>query len=83
MCKSSSFTGFVVSKHVKQYKAELALLPIVVYTVNELLSRFQQKIEDPVEIMDINCLVKSLFLNDLMLGYHWQLTCKISKELEN
>ncbi|KAF4799318.1 hypothetical protein TURU_055772 [Turdus rufiventris] len=36
--------GLVVSKHVKQYKAELAFLPIVVYTVNELLSRVQQKI---------------------------------------
>lgn len=83
MCKSSCFMGFVVSYHVEYYKAELAFPPIVIYTVKEISSRFQQKVWDPAEMTNIHSLVKSLFLNDLILGYHWQLTCKISKDLEN
>ncbi|CAN8184790.1 unnamed protein product [Coccothraustes coccothraustes] len=49
--------GFLVSYHVKQYRAELAFPPVVICAVNEVLSRFQQKVQDPVEMMNIKSLV--------------------------
>lgn len=68
MCKSSCFTLFAVSYHVKQCKVELAFPPIVVYTVNKVFVKTPAKSLRSVKMMNINGLVKSLFLNDLMLG---------------